>query len=139
MKRLLSIPLILLLTFSGISVTLAKHYCGGYLASTRLSLTGELATCGMEGEGLIHHSSGINLKTHCCDDVVTSIGIFNNYVPSYSFVPELFQHKIQGFSTPDSQTFFPFEILLSTYTNVIPPGALKSTKVDLSDICVFRI
>lgn len=139
MKRLLSIPLILLLTFSGISVTVATHYCHGFKASTKLSLTGELATCGMEGEGLNQTSSGINIKTLCCDDVVTSIGIFNNYVPSFSFVPELFLHKIQGFSTPDSQTLFSADILLSAYTNVIPPGALKSTNVDLSDICVFRI
>jgi hypothetical protein len=139
MKRLISIPLILLLTFSGISVTLAKHYCGGYLASSKLSLNGELASCGMEGEGLSHHSTGIHLKTHCCDHVVTSIGIFNKYVPSFSFVHELFQNKIKVFNTPVSLTILSSDVLLSVYTNVIPPGALKSTNVDLSDICVLRI
>jgi hypothetical protein len=139
MKLLISIPLIVLLTFSGISVTLAKHYCGGYLASSKLSLTGELASCGMEGEGSNQSSPGISIKTHCCDDVVTCVGIFNNYVPSFSFVPELFQQILHGLSAPDSQTFSSSDVLISTNTNVIPPGVLKSTNVDLSDICVFRI
>jgi hypothetical protein len=139
MRRLISIPLIMLLTFSGISVTVAKHYCGGYLAATKLSFNGELATCGMEGEGLSHHSSGINLKTHCCDDVVTSVGIFNDYIPALSFVPDYFQYDIQVFKTPEKSPLPSFPVLQSNYTNEIPPGVLMSTHVDLSDICIFRV
>jgi hypothetical protein len=139
MKRLIAIPLILLLTFSGISFTVAKHYCGGHLAATKLSFSGELASCGMEGEGLSHHSSGIILKTHCCDDIVTCIGILNDYVPSFSFIPEFFQHNIQDFIIPDTIPVFISAALPSIYTNVIPPGELMSTRVNLCDICVFRI
>ncbi len=33
---------------SGMKVSIDRHYCGGQLAATKISVTGKLASCGME-------------------------------------------------------------------------------------------
>ena len=56
MKRIVSIPLLFIILFSGINVKFASHYCGGNFSGTKVSLTGELATCGMEQEQMTESS-----------------------------------------------------------------------------------
>jgi len=138
MKKILSIPLIILILFSGISIKFATHYCGGYVAATKVSLTGELATCGMENTS-DSHSLDVTLTRHCCDDSIASYTIDNNYTPSFSFVTEYYQFLLQDFTVPNSISAISYEVLKSIYTNVSPPGALMSTSVDISAICVYRI
>ena len=82
---------------------------------------------------------GTNFTNHCCDDIVTYCGISSNYSPTYSFIPESFQYNFQVLAisvelSTKSQTDFNL-----IYSNASPPGALMSTNVDLSGICVFRI
>ncbi len=83
--------------------------------------------------------NGINLSSHCCDDVVVFYGIDTNFTPSFSIVPELFQHSFQVLNINNEVPVVNSDVLTSFYTNVSPPGVLMSTDVDLSDICVFRI
>ena len=139
MKTLISIPLIILILFTGISVKFATHYCGGYVAATKVSLTGELASCGMECTEKDYPPTETRLFTHCCDDVVTFYAIDSNYTPSFSVIPSSYQYNFQVFSITGGLPAHSLAIIKSLYTSVSPPDALMSTNVELSDICVFRI
>lgn len=119
--------------------SVAIHYCQGKEFASKLSLTGKLASCGMEDNEMTLPLTGTNFAKHCCDDVVTYIGRDNNYVPSYSFIPEFFQYSFQSFALPAGFSVNCSAYLIHSYTNESPPGTLMSTNVDLTDICVFRI
>ena len=139
MKNGISILLVVLMLAAMLHLSVATHYCSGKVAASTISLSGKLATCGMEcsEEGL--PLSGTNFTKHCCDDIVTFCGIDSNYTPSFSFLPESYQNNFQVFSKPTGSPGFSIAVLKSLYTNVSPPEALMSTSVDLSDICIFRI
>ena len=139
MKKVLSITLSLLMLTAMLHLSVATHYCGGKLASSKVSLTGILANCGMEGSEEELPFPGNNLKSHCCDDIVTILGINNNYTPSVIYISDVYQTNLQVFFVPDKSSLLSAAILKSIYTNVSPPGVLMSTSVDLSDICIFRI
>ena len=139
MKKIFSITLSVLMVATVLHISVATHYCGGNEVTTKLSTTGELANCGMKTCENEIPLPGTNFTKHCCDDVVTFCVIANNYTPSFSFVPESYQYNFQVLAIPvelsaKSQTDF-----YSIYSNISPPGALMSTNVDLSNICVFRI
>jgi hypothetical protein len=71
MKKVLSISLVLLMLTAMLHLSVATHYCGGKIAASKISLSGELASCGMEGEGKEIPLPETNLFAHCCDDIVT--------------------------------------------------------------------
>ena len=139
MKKVFSILLSLLMLAAMLHLTVATHYCGGKVAASTVSLSGKLATCGMECSEKGLPLQGTNFTKNCCDDIVTFCGIDSNYNPSFSFVPESYQFNFQVFSIPAGSPVYSIAVLKSLYTNVSPPGALMSTNVDLSDICIFRI
>ncbi|MCJ7448793.1 MAG: hypothetical protein MUO72_13985 [Bacteroidales bacterium] len=141
MKTIISIPLIILILFSGISVKFATHFCGGKIAGSKISISGKLASCGMEDDhkGNSLPIFGTQLSQHCCDDVVTYLGIDTDFTPSFYTVPEYYRVNVKILNVPAG---FPLDssVALSTFcTDASPPCALKFTSVDLSDICVFRI
>jgi hypothetical protein len=139
MKKVLSIFLSMVLMLSLVHISVAMHYCGGKVYSSKVSLTGVLATCGMEvtDQSQLHH--GTNLTKHCCDDFLTLYGIDNFYTPSYFFIPESYQNNFHVLALHEKSTVT--HLIETDYiaANVSPPGELMSTCVDLSDICVFRI
>ena len=139
MKKGISISLILFLLAAMLHFSVATHYCGGKEVAMKVSLTGKLAGCGMEGPEKKLPLPGTNFTKHCCEDIVTYCGISSNYAPTYSFVPETFQNNFQVFATPVSLSVNSYTDLIPLYTYVSPLGALMSTNVDLSNICVFRI
>jgi hypothetical protein len=138
-KKGFSILMVLLIALTILPITVATHFCGGEIAASKISISGKLASCGMEGPEKRPALPGNSIASHCCDDVVTFCGTDNNYTPSFSFIPEFFQYNFQVLAIPlwlytNSNTF-----LIPLYTNVNPPGTLMSTSVDLSGICVLRI
>ena len=138
MKTIISIPLVLLLLFSGVSVKVAIHYCGGYVAATKVSLTGELATCGMVSSEN-DESSQEAFKKHCCDDVMSAYSFDNNYVPSFFNVEKPFQHIISLLIYPDDLTISQFENLNTSSSIIKPPGDYFYNSTDLPVLCIFRI
>lgn len=139
MKKLISISLVVLVIASMLHISIAAHYCGGELASSKLSLTAELTGCGMESHK-VTPSSETSFTQHCCDNTLTFFGIGNNYLPSFQFfTADPQQSNFQLFSMVSGYAL-PSEIVFrSLYSNISPPGVFLSTQVDLSDICVFRI
>lgn len=120
-------------------LSVASHFCSGKYVTSKVSITGKLANCGMEGCVKELPLPGKTFSKHCCDNVVTSILIDNNYTPSYPVVQNSFQHNFQILSI---LTVYPAHSIAdsnSIHTNANPPGVMMSTNVDLSDICIFRI
>jgi hypothetical protein len=139
MKRIVSIPLLFIILFSGINVNFASHYCRGNFSGTKVSLTGELATCGMEQEHKTE-SSVILITTHCCDDKISSFFISTNYVPSsYCHLPEVGQ-QINNYFFTQNQLFISGQVPVSTIAgNNRPPGRFSPASVEQQVICIFRI
>jgi hypothetical protein len=139
-KKVFSISFVLLILTAMLHLTVATHYCCGNVAALKISLTGKLASCGMEEcMEKDYPTTESHIFTHCCDDVVTFYSIDNNYTPSFPVVPDFYQYNLQVFNIPAGLPVHPSAGLTSLYTNVSPPDALMSTSVDLSDICIFRI
>jgi hypothetical protein len=138
-KKGVSIVLVLIMLTAMIHITVAAHYCEGEVAALKISLSGKLASCGMEDPGKKLPLSGTYFTNHCCEDVVTSCRTDSNYTPSVFFLTDSFQNNFQIFSVAAGNAVFSVAVPESISTSVSPPGALKSTDVDLSDICVFRI
>ena len=139
MKKVFSILTVILVLTAMLHISVTRHYCGGEIAASKISLSGKLATCGMEGTEDSCPLPGDHLKSHCCDDVVSVYSTDNIFTPAYSFLPEAFKINIQLLGLSSVLPFHYPDLITSFYTNVSPPGALMSTNVDLSDICVFRI
>jgi hypothetical protein len=139
MRKGISILFVLVMILSGTHFTLAKHFCGGKLVDTKLTLSGKLATCGMKSDNESIPSTGSEIRNHCCDNSVSTIGIINNYIPSVSLLDNI----------PDSQSIsfhLPVILLIGSpfisnniSANISPPGKIHLTSVSLDDICVFRI
>jgi hypothetical protein len=138
MKTIGAIPLIILLLFTGIKVSVATHYCCGQVADTRVSLTGEPASCGMaheNGPASLHDI----FANHCCDNVISSCSLGINYFPSlYSF--DNFEVKaIDLFILPSDIVPNLEPLIPESNQEGKPPGSLFPNDVRLSSICVFRI
>ena len=139
MKKVISISLIFLMLTAMLHISVAIHSCEGKEVATTVSLSGKLASCGMKCSELEIPLQGTNFTRHCCDNTLTFCGISSNYSPTYSFVPESYQHNFQVLTIPAELSVKSQPDNNSYYSNVSPPWALMSTNVDLSDICVFRI
>jgi hypothetical protein len=139
MKKGTSISLVLLMIAVMLHFSVAAHYCGGKVVASQVSFTGKLANCGMEGSEKELPLHGINLSKHCCDDVVISFVTDNNYTPSYPVLQNSFQDNYQILDIPAGYPVLSPAGSNLIYTNASPPGLMRVTNVDLSDICVFRI
>lgn len=139
MKKGISISLTILALIALLHFSVATHYCMGKIAATKISLSGELATCGMESDDSDQTQSGSHFISHCCDNVLVYCGINVNYFPSFSFVPESYNNSFRVFGIPASLNICSITSFKSINTGVSPPVISASGNVDLSAICVFRI
>jgi hypothetical protein len=138
MKTILSIPLIILILFTGVSVKFATHYCGGYVAATKVSLTGELATCGMES-GSESKTLQQTLGNHCCDNTLSAYSICNNYFAS-SFNIEVPGQLVTNLLLSPYGYLSNYETNFNTSLSEIkPPGIYNPNSVDRPVLCIFRI
>jgi hypothetical protein len=139
MRKAFSILFILVIMLSGAHFTIAIHYCGGKVAATKISLSGKLASCGMESTTESCPLPGKNLATHCCEDIITTVGIVNNFTQPDFFQINITQNNIQPFYSPVSQSFSFVTNSDHICTNTGPPGRFPASAVNLHDICAFRI
>lgn len=138
MKALLSILLLILISFSGISIKLASHYCGGNIVAVKISLSGQQATCGMEQtEG--DNSSEVILRQLCCEDISSEYTINNVFIPStYSF--DLPGQKILELPYPTEDLLKGNKLLTgNSFAGLSPPGTKFSSTDVLKVLCTFRI
>ena len=139
MRKGISILFALVMIISGAHFTIATHYCGGKVAATKVSLSGKLASCGMEGTEESCPLSGNRLTTHCCDNKVLTIGIFNNFTGPVSFVDKISRNILSNCYITISQSLKYSSIIDHFYTDTSPPERFSPSAVDLNNICTFRI
>jgi hypothetical protein len=135
MKKVISIPLMILILFSGITINLASHYCMDSLVSNKLSFSGKLATCGMEDHG--NRKDGINPED-TCSNISHSYTFSTNYVPSFekNFVNII---PVVNFIL-NITTSLPANNISGTNISFIqPPGRFSPNIVDREIICIYRI
>jgi hypothetical protein len=139
MKRIVTISLMLLIMFSGISVKIALHYCGGSFSEMKVSLSGKLATCGMEHQSGKKSSQDL-ITRHCCNDIISSFSIDTNYVPSNCYsLPDLAQEINHSFILQNAMLINP-EITVSAISgDKKPPGNFSPFNVEQQVLCIFRI
>lgn len=119
--------------------TIATHYCGGELAASKGSFSGELASCEMEGSDDKCSTKGNHLDSNCCRNKVSAFSVDNNFAPSFTEFTSFAQHILQVYIVPE------YNIVNSpTTTNLIgksvkPPGNFLLHAVSLPKICVFLI
>lgn len=139
MKKLFSISLVFIMLLSGLQLTISMHYCGGELAQSKVSLTGHVASCGMEtATDDCTHASTIE-ESGCCKNKVSVYEVDQNYSPSFTEFKAFAQTVLQVFVIPENITFHSLTSFSNLYTDVSPPGFLPASAVSLPKICVFRI
>lgn len=137
-KKVLSISTTILILTAMLHISVATHYCGGMMASSKVSLSGKLASCGMENKDIQVPVSGTMISSLCCENVVRFYGVSGNYFPSFNIAPEYFQYHLQTFEIPEF-LFRNTTASLINPTSESPPFLANSSHVDLSDICILRI
>ncbi len=138
MKTILSIPLLILILFTGIRVEFASHYCGGYVSDTKISLTGELASCGMATD-VENNTQQQTIRHHCCDNTLVAYSICNTYFASTYDADFNVQFSIDNILTPIDYILDNKIIINSTNNQSKPPGSFNPNSVDRPVICIFRI
>lgn len=138
MRKTLSILFVLAIVLTGMHLSVASHYCGGKVAAVRWSLTGQIASCGMEGENENSHS-GNGYNNGCCHNEIAYFTVDNDYNPTTFQVTEVSREISQILALPTS---IGSKIIIQTtnlYKDVSPPVNMLANSVNLTDLCIFRI
>jgi hypothetical protein len=138
-KKAISIFMTLLIMAAMFHITVATHFCGGEIAGKLISVTGRLATCGMEKDGDNSGSGEVYFTRHCCEDDVILCQTNNNYFPTFTFLQAANFNISMNPGT--SEPFVDFSIIASKplSTGTGPPGKFLPANVHQSCICVYRI
>lgn len=114
-----------------------RHYCGGQLVKTTISLTGKLASCGMESKER-RNSNQFYFENKCCEDQITYYSINSKFISEQLKL----SHPAAGKNIPPTPELN--VILKSIYyynfnIRVLPPGDGLKPAILLSQICLLRI
>ncbi len=129
----------LLIMLACVHPTLATHFCGGRVAAVKMSLTGKLASCGMESDMQKDHSGKTGINDRCCSNKLSVYSIDNNYTPSEYRAGISLQTRtpIQMFLSAVLFQFAPIFPPHLAYNG--PPGIYIANAVNRADICIYRI
>jgi hypothetical protein len=137
MKRAIAISVAFILIASGFKITIDRHFCGGNLADVRLSVTGKLASCGMEQEEQ-QCTNNQAFDQKCCEDQITHFSLSSNYFPEYfSMLHPVTGKEIITMQTDDHIHVNSFHT--DSYISNLPPGFNIKSRLTQPEICVFRI
>lgn len=137
MKKLLTIIIAAILFASGMQVSLDRHYCGGNLIDVRISVTGKLASCGMEQPESTCPDHPI-IDNKCCEDQISFYSLNSNFFPEYFKLSHPFSERdilpihIGNLITGNS-------LNTDSVNWELPPGDNLKSSLTQSEICVFRI
>ncbi len=139
MKNVFSIMFATIILASGMHFSIATHFCGGEIASKKISLSGSVASCGMEDSKLEDCSASDEYDSNCCKNTIQSYSIEQNY-ENFTFKSfEVAKNLLQYFNIPVLNVFNSIRPNSSIDYGDSPPCLLLASSVDLADICIFRI
>ena len=135
MRRIYTIPVILLLTLAGMNFSVASHYCQGDLAATVISIDGRTHVCCMDYPRT--SSPQTTISAECCKDDIRVYHVGNDYTPSEivsgsvplivgCILPEALHANLKFSSLPIK-------------ANGSPPEFFQVSEVSAAEICVFLI
>jgi hypothetical protein len=139
MKKLFSISIALIMLLSGMQLTISNHYCGGELADSKVSVVGNIASCGMESATDECTQPGSHIESSCCNDKVSVYAVDHNFTSSFTDFHSFAQTVLQVFIVPESTLPYSYTAINLSSTDTSPPGNLLVDAVSLPKICVFRI
>lgn len=138
MKKVLSILSAFLIIISVMHISIATHYCGSDHATyEKVSLTGQLASCGMEDSDEKCSEPGIHFEEPCCDDEVAVLAVDDNYAPSFTNFTTLEQHLLQVYFIPVNVNVLSLTTISQISTSISPLGNFWVHAVSLPKICAF--
>jgi len=139
-KKLFSILFAFLILLSVMHVTIATHHCGSADETfEKVSVIGELASCGMEGCDDKCSTPGNHFEKHCCDNSVSILAVNHDYAPSFTEFTAFAQHILQVYIIPVSIELHSLTAINFTSMDVSPPTNFLVHAVSLPKICVFLI
>jgi len=138
MKKVISISLVLIILLSGMHLSIAAHYCGGKVASWKISLDLEKATCNLCGNET-SNVGFINNACNCCKDLLSVLTVDNNYQPSEYKLPFSAPSVSHVFVVPQHIGLLKTSVSATCYANIYLQGNYLPEVVNLADICIFRI
>jgi hypothetical protein len=106
MKKFFTIPVVILLLLAGMHVTVASHFCGGKLAATKVSVTGNLASCGMTHNVNSKATSEITLSSNCCQDETSVYKVDETFSISEFNFKKAAQNIFQEYNFLAGYTFY---------------------------------
>lgn len=139
MKKYLTIPVVCLILFSGMHVTVATHFCGDEIAGTKISLSGQYASCGMAHDVKSKQSEEAGFSAICCENEILVYAVDNSYTPSILHFKEISQNILHEFQVPEGFSFHLNFPVLTNPTTVSPPDNFLAGAVSLAGLCTFRI
>lgn len=137
MKNILTILFAVIIPVSGMQIGLDRHYCGGCLTDVRISLSGKLASCGMDEEETAWPDFPV-VENNCCQDQLTFYSLAGQY-----FL-EQFKLKLPAWNKtvlPHSQNSHKSvnENLALQISYIFRSADDVRQRLKPPDICVFRI
>lgn len=138
MKKVLSILFAGLILITGMHLSIAAHFCGGEMASVKLSFKGQEATCGMEIVSSCPTHKELT-SSSCCKNKLSYYTVDNNYSPSSFQINEVVKKPVHVIASTFVNPLYSPLLVYHTFTNISPPELAISNAVKLPDICVFRI
>jgi hypothetical protein len=139
MKKILSISIALLMLLSGMQLTISRHYCGGELADSKVSVLGQIASCGMESSTDNCTQPGNHVKSSCCHNKVSVYAVDHNFSPSLYGFKAFSQTVLHVYAIPENSLLHLTAPFTHLYKDVYPSGFFAASAVSLPKICVFRI
>ncbi len=138
MKNVVTLPLIFLILFSGISLKYSAHMCGGTVVATLFSLKDEVARCSMEDDNLVNTGSDL-IKKGCCKNVNAYLQLKTNYLQTSVLT-------VEKINVSKYSSFIPYIMPVtetisrnSAITGIWPPGRNPYNAYSPEALCIFRI
>jgi hypothetical protein len=137
MKKVLTILLAVIFPVVGMQITLDRHYCGGKLADVKISVTGKMASCGME-QSESNRPDHPTIDNKCCEDKVSFYSITSNYCPEhFKLAQPIFERDILPLYVGNLISGNTHNAILTDW--VLPPGDNLTSRLTQPEICVFRV
>lgn len=135
MKKVFTILFIFVVLLSGTTVRYSAHYCQGTFIASRLSFSGENASCGMSQEK--NDSKEAQISNLMCVNEITSYTFIDNYVYSPQETDSgklLHDTALPVVITPKINL-----VLTTPEFKQLPPGSPGMHGAENEVLCVFRI
>jgi hypothetical protein len=121
----------------GMHLSLATHFCEGRVFASKISFTGEKASCGMESNKCPIHQNQV--ASDCCKDQIANLSVDNEYSPSSTQIKDITRNILHTIYTPERIALFSLFHSNTLLTHVHSKDVGMAKSVSLTDICILQI